>query len=119
LHDRLTPEEADDVAAQLPGGLRRLWRAEDRPHRGVERTHAADFVARVRYDAVLPDDEQAERAVLVVFRELQRLLGSPTAREGEARDVLAQLPKDLKTLWLAAAEIRARPTSPGSTRCDR
>ena len=103
LHDRLTPGEAEDVAAQLPSGLQRLWRAEDRPGRRVERTHAIEFVARVRYWAALRDDDEANRAVRAVFRELQKLLGSSTGQEGEAGDVLAQLPKDLKKLWLAAA----------------
>jgi uncharacterized protein (DUF2267 family) len=53
---------------------------------------------------VLPDDAEAERAVRAVFGALQRLLGSRTGREGEAWDVFSQLPKDLKQLWLDAAD---------------
>jgi uncharacterized protein (DUF2267 family) len=92
LHDRLTPQEAGDLAAQLPDGLKRLWQAQDRPGRRVERTHAADFVAR---------------AVRTVFGQLQKLLGSPTGKEDEAWDIFSQLPKNLKKLWLAAAERTA------------
>jgi hypothetical protein len=33
---------------------------------------------------------------------LQKLLGSPTGLEGEAWDVMSQLPKDLKKLWAGA-----------------
>ena len=40
---------------------------------------------------------------------LQRALGSPTGREGEAWDVLSQLPKDLKGLWLDASVRSAHP----------
>ena len=45
LRDRLTPEEADDVAAQLPTPLKRLWQVGERPGREVRRTHKPEFVA--------------------------------------------------------------------------
>lgn len=102
LRDRLTAKEAADVAAQLPTGLKRLWRESERPRGPVEKIHAKEFVGRVRYFAALPDDEEAERAVRAVFATLQKLLGSPTATEGEAWDVFSVLPKDLKMLWLSA-----------------
>jgi hypothetical protein len=41
-----------------------------------------------------------------VFKGLQRVLGSATGKEGEAWDILSQLPKDLKQLWLEASERR-------------
>jgi uncharacterized protein (DUF2267 family) len=101
LRDRLSPDERRDVAAQLSTGLERLWSAGD-IGRAPNHVHRAEFLARVRYRAVLPDDGEAERAVRAVFACLQRALGSATGREGEAWDVLSQLPKDLKTLWLDA-----------------
>ena len=103
LSHRLTVHEAADVASQLPMGLRRLWNADERPDRPVEKIHRDEFIGRVRRHAVLSDDHEAERAVRAVFRALQRLLGSPTGREGEAWDVFSQLSKDLKRLWLDAA----------------
>jgi uncharacterized protein (DUF2267 family) len=103
LHDRLTPGEAADVAAQLPTPLKRLWGDHDRPDRRVERTHRTDFLGLVRHWAGLPDELEAERGVKAVFAELQKLLGSPTGLEGEAWDVFSQLPKDLKALWVSAA----------------
>jgi uncharacterized protein (DUF2267 family) len=103
LRDRLTPGEAADVAAQLPTGLKHFWRAQERTDRRVERTHVGDFIARIRAWAALADDDEADRAIRVVFRELQKLLGSPSGMEGEAWDVFSQLPKDLKKLWLACA----------------
>jgi uncharacterized protein (DUF2267 family) len=107
LRDRLTCEERHDVAAQLSTGLKRLWAAGD-TGRAPNHVHRDEFVGRVRYRAVLPDDAEAERAIRVVFASLQRALGSATGREGEAWDVLSQLPKDLKALWLDA---RSRDTS--------
>jgi uncharacterized protein (DUF2267 family) len=107
LRNRLTAKEAADVAAQLPSGLKRLWRDSDRGDRPVEKIHEHEFVGRVRHLGALPDDREAERAVRAVFAALQRLLGSPTGTEGEAWDVFSVLPKDLKMLWLASGEGRA------------
>jgi uncharacterized protein (DUF2267 family) len=105
LHDRLTPKEAADVGSQLPVGLKRLWQERpDLPDRRVEKIHRDEFVGRVQHAAALADDAEAERAVKAVFGELQRLLGSHDGTEGEAWHVFSQLPKDLKRLWLAAAE---------------
>ena len=105
LRDRLTPAEAADVAAQLPSGLRRLWEANERPERAVRRTHAAEFLGLVRRRLDLPSENEAQRAVEAVFRELQLLLGSPTGQEGEAWDIFSQLPKDLKKLWVEAGRM--------------
>ena len=103
LRDRLSPEERRDLQAQLPVALKRLWNAGDRQDHPANRIHRAEFIGRVRQRAVLPDDDEAERAVRAVFAQLQCLLGSPTGREGEAWDVYSQLPKDLKQLWIDAA----------------
>jgi uncharacterized protein (DUF2267 family) len=104
LRDRLTGKEADDVAAQLPRGLKMLWMSFDRPERVVRRVHKSEFIGEVRRMAGLSDDAEAERAVVAVFAALQHLLGSPTGQEGEAWDVFSQLPSDLKKMWLAAAK---------------
>jgi uncharacterized protein (DUF2267 family) len=102
LRDRLPAKESADVAAQLPVGLKRLWRESERPRGPVDKIHRPEFVGRIRHFASLPDDREAERAVRAVFAALQRALGSPTGQEGEAWDVLSVLPKDLKKLWLSA-----------------
>ncbi len=102
LRERLTTKESFDVATQLPAGLKDMWLENERPGREVKRTHQREFVGRVRKLAVLPDDAEAERAIRAVFAVLQEALGSATGREGEAWDILSQLPKDLKVLWLTA-----------------
>lgn len=106
LRSRITPKEAADAAAQLPLDLRRLWLDGERPERAVARLHRAEFVGRVRNRSLLPDDTEAERAVRVVFRALQRALGSAHGIEGEAGDIWSQLPKDLKEMWLEASDGR-------------
>jgi uncharacterized protein (DUF2267 family) len=104
LRDRLTAEEAADVAAQLPASLKMLWMSFDYPGRGVRRVHEYQFLEEVRRMAGLEDESQAETAVIGVFGVLQEALSSPTGREGEARHVFSQLPSDLKDLWLRAAD---------------
>jgi uncharacterized protein (DUF2267 family) len=103
LRDRLTAEEAADVAAQLPTSLKMLWMSFDRPDRKVRRVHENQFLEDVARMAGLQDRAEAENAVMAVFAALQGALGSATGTEGEARHVLSQLPKDLKRLWLSAA----------------
>ncbi len=107
LHDRLTAKEADDLAAQLPGEFKARWHAFDAPGREVRRTHKRDFVRHIAETAQI-DELQASRALMATFKALQMLLKSATGQEGEAWDVLSQLPKDLKRVWLAAAAMPAR-----------
>jgi uncharacterized protein (DUF2267 family) len=102
LRDRLTRREASDIDAQLSAGLKSMWEFLDRPGRHVRKLHEPEFIGEVRLIASLRDEVEAERAVVVVFATLQELLGSPTGMEGEAWDVMSQLPKDLKKLWLGA-----------------
>jgi len=102
LHDRLSPKEADDLAAQLPGDLKARWHAFDIPDREVSRTHRKDFVRHIAEVAEI-DELEAGRALLATFKALQMMLASPTGSEGEAWDVFSQLPKDLKRLWIQAA----------------
>lgn len=106
LHDRLSPGEANDLAAQLPGELKGMWHGFDAPGREVRRTHKKDFIRHVADAAELPED-MGNRAVMAVFKELQVLLHSPTGQEGEAWDVFSQLPKDLKRVWTAATGMHA------------
>jgi uncharacterized protein (DUF2267 family) len=104
LRDRLTPAEAADVAAQLPASLQMIWLSFDYAGRAVRRVHEYQFLEEVRRMVGLEDESRAEEAVICVFSVLQEALGSPSGREGEARHVFSQLPRDLKQLWLSAAE---------------
>lgn len=108
LHDRLTPREADDLAAQLPADFKARWHAFDIPGRDVQRTHKKDFVRHIGEVAEI-DELRASRALMATFKALQTHLKSPTGQEGEAWSVFSQLPKDLKRTWLAAAGMPGRP----------
>ena len=97
LRDRLTPEEADQVVAQLPIELKEVWQSGEKAERKPLRIHREEFYQRVRQEAGLPSIKEARWATLAVFAALKEQL-SP----GEAEDVMAQLPKDLKEVWAEA-----------------
>jgi uncharacterized protein (DUF2267 family) len=94
LRDRLTPDEADQAAAQLPRPLKLIWWRGEVEGRHPVKIHRREFYARVRRDAGLASEREARIATTAVFAALKAQL-SP----GEADDILGQLPKDLKTAW--------------------
>ncbi len=97
LRDRLSREEAGQVADQLPQELKAVWRAGERPGRKLVRLHRRSFYKRVMNEADLRSLPDARGMTLAVFGALKEALSS-----GEAEDVLAQLPTDLKRLWTEA-----------------
>ncbi len=100
LRDRLTPEEASQLAAQLPAPLKTVWAGGERPLRRPVKLHRSEFYARVMQEAGLPSTREARWMTIAVFAALKQQL-SP----GEAEDVLAQLPKDLKEVWTEAGGV--------------
>jgi uncharacterized protein (DUF2267 family) len=101
LRDRLTTDEADQVLAQLPEELKEVWAEGEEAEREPIKMKREEFYERVVRDAGLPSTREARWMTLAVFAALKEQI-SP----GEARDVMAQLPKDLKELWdEAQAEV--------------
>jgi uncharacterized protein (DUF2267 family) len=94
LRDRLTPEEATQVAAQLPGELKAVWEVGEGPGRRPVKMHRKEFYERVKTEAGLASLRESRWYTAAVFAALKAQL-SP----GEAEDVWAQLPKDLKEVW--------------------
>lgn len=94
IRDRLTPEEASDLAAELPLVIRGIfyegWSAAGKP----VRMNREDFINRVgayfRHDAMDIDPELVARVVLSVL--------SRSVSQGEIEDIKSILPKDLKEL---------------------
>jgi uncharacterized protein (DUF2267 family) len=97
LRDRLTAEEGEHAVAQLPRELKALWRGGVPPPARPVKMHRREFVDRVRREAALSSCRRAEIVVDAVFGALKEAL-SP----GEAGDIEAQLPRDLKTVWARA-----------------
>ncbi|HEU4367760.1 MAG TPA: DUF2267 domain-containing protein [Methylomirabilota bacterium] len=97
LRDRLTVNEAAHASAQLPRELQRLWAEGHRPSSRPLKLRRSDFLERVRAEAGLKSLGQAERVTDAVFAGLKEQLS-----EGEADDIVAQLPRDLKSQWVRA-----------------
>jgi uncharacterized protein (DUF2267 family) len=94
LRDRLTPEEAADLAAQLPLIVRGVyfegWRPRQKPEKVRSKQEFVDGVAaRLRPHRI--DAEPAVRDVLALLAH--------HCDPGEISDVIAQLPPELKELW--------------------
>ena len=91
LGERITGDEADDLAAQLPAELQSvLITTPDE----AERFGLDEFVERVSERAgMVPDD--AEEAIPAVFHTIEDAI-SP----GEFEDVMSQLPDELRALAL-------------------
>jgi uncharacterized protein (DUF2267 family) len=97
LRDRLTPEEAEQASAQLPTELKELWHGGTEPPRRPVRMHRREFYERVKTEAGLPSLRKAELATEAVFAALKDQISG-----GECDDILAQLPRDLKDVWVHA-----------------
>jgi len=95
LRDRLSNEEAADLAAQLPILVRGLyyegWRPAGHP---LKYRHKEDFLQRVAAHFPGLDEIDYEPAVRAVFRTLARHVTA-----GEIQHVIHQLPADVQDLW--------------------
>jgi uncharacterized protein (DUF2267 family) len=94
LRDRLLPTEAAQAVAQLPRGLKEVWKAGEAAGRKPVKMNRQEFYDRVRREAGLKTIREARFLTIGVFAALKEQL-SP----GEAEDVCAQLPRDLKDVW--------------------
>lgn len=95
LRDRLTVDEAAQLAAQLPLLIRGVFYDGWDPSRTpVKYAHAQQFVDRVRDEANLAGETEASYAVTAAARVLRVHVS-----EGEFDDVLAILPHEIRTLF--------------------
>jgi uncharacterized protein (DUF2267 family) len=95
LRDRLLPNEAVDLAAQLPMLVRGFfyegWRPADKPRKY---RHKQEFLDQVTKEAPWLEGEELERAVTAVFGLLSSEVSS-----GETAQVRRALPAELRELW--------------------
>jgi len=98
LRDRLTVDEAVQLAAQLPTLIRGTYYEGWRPAAVPERYHDVEsFLSRVAREASTGETE-ASLAVAAVTRVLRRHVS-----EGELDDVLAVVPETLRPLLSASS----------------
>ena len=92
LASRLPVTEIDDLAAQLPRGIKELMAATY-----FEKLSFEEFLERIREKAGLPDLKTAEHFTSAVFKVLKSFIS-----QGELKDIKAVLPLELKELWQKA-----------------
>jgi uncharacterized protein (DUF2267 family) len=99
LRNRISHEESFQLIAQLPMALKGAYVDGWKFDKDINRiSHLADFLDEIRkedgelasYD--FGNDTKAKLAVVTVFKALSRFVS-----EGEMEDIMATLPKELKT----------------------
>jgi len=104
LRDRLTPEEAIELGAQLPVIVRGIYYDGWRPSRTPEKVRSKQKFLDEVMIKLLPRRVSPEAAVKDVFA-----LIAHHCDPGEVSDVIAQLPSDIKELWpMTARTFKAR-----------
>jgi uncharacterized protein (DUF2267 family) len=94
LRDRLTPDEAADLAAQLPTLIRGIYYEDWRPSRTPLDIHdVSGFLGQVAIRGQLAGETEASHAVSAVAHVLQHHVSA-----GEIDDVQAVLPERLRPL---------------------
>lgn len=95
LRDRVSPQEAGHLAAQLPTLVRGIYFEAWSPGKAPERTHDEEFFLAAVGDKLRDHPEvDPGAATRAVFALLHRHV-SP----GEIDHVIANLPRDLHGLW--------------------
>jgi uncharacterized protein (DUF2267 family) len=94
LRDRLTVDEAAELAAQLPDLIRGIYyEGWDPSKTPVKYDDLADFLDRVAAEAQLSGDTAASYAVGAASRVLRKHVSA-----GEIEDIRAQLPENLQPI---------------------
>lgn len=95
LRDRLMPEEAIDLGAQLPLLIRGIYyEGYTMSGKPLKIRSREDFVALVGRELRRNPEIDPEEAAEGVFAVLDRKIS-----KGEMKDIKSQLPKDIKELW--------------------
>jgi uncharacterized protein (DUF2267 family) len=95
LRDRLLPNEAVDLGAQLPMLVRSFyyegWHPANKPLKYRDKHH---FLEQVHKQALWLGDDDLERVTTAVFALLSSQIGG-----GEPQQVRNLLPPELRELW--------------------
>lgn len=102
LRDRLTPQEAVDLGAQLPLIVRGIYYEGWRPSKTPEKIRSQDEFLEGVSGKLVPHPIGAEPATRDVFALLAATLDG-----GEIADVIGQLPAGIKALWPDEAQAQA------------
>jgi uncharacterized protein (DUF2267 family) len=94
LRDRLPPQEASHLASQLPALVRGVFYEGYRPAGKPAKMDRDEFLQHVRRELDPVHGPDTERAARAVLRVIEKRISA-----GEVEDVLASMPKELRSLW--------------------
>lgn len=94
LTDRITDDEANDLASQLPHEFNQFIRRRTGP---LEKMDKDIFVGRIQGDLDIDSFNQAADVTMGVFSVIKEAVSS-----GEWEDVATQLPSELEEMFIKA-----------------
>lgn len=94
ITDRISNEEAKDLASQLPQEFKDFMRRRAGP---VQKMDAETFVSRIQSDLDIDTPEHAANVTSGVFSVVKEAVSA-----GEWEDVASQLPKELEQMFIKA-----------------
>lgn len=114
LRDRIVHDTGDNVKAQLPHDLQRLWESGFVDHvahkmSGPVRMDLSGFIGRVADRLNTDDFSRAEKATAAVFMTLRQAV-TPGAQES----IEKEFPEDIKEFWLRQQPPEMPEESPAS-----
>jgi uncharacterized protein (DUF2267 family) len=104
LRDRIGPDSAAHLGAQLPMLIRGLyydgWHPSGKP---TKERHEAAFLARVHQELPRATEEEVKTGIYAVFDLLSKKID-----RGEAVKLVVMLPKELRDYWPACIQTAAQ-----------
>ena len=104
LRDRIGPDSAAHLGAQLPMLIRGLyydgWHPSGKP---TKERHKAAFLARVHQELPRATEEEVKTGIYAVFDLLSKKID-----RGEAVKLVGMLPKELRDYWPACIQTAAQ-----------
>jgi uncharacterized protein (DUF2267 family) len=95
LRDRVTPDEAVDLAAQLPMLLRGVYYEGWKPSKTPEKIRTREeFLSRISLSLYRDPDIDAEEIARATFKLLSERIS-----RGEVDDIKSNLPDPIEDLW--------------------
>jgi uncharacterized protein (DUF2267 family) len=109
LRDRIGPDSAAHLGAQLPMLIRGLyyegWHPSGKP---TKERHEATFLAHVHQELPRATEEEVKTGIHAVFDLLSKKID-----RGEAVKLVGMLPKELRDYWPACIQTAAQIKSSG------
>ena len=103
LHWRIAEGEADNIASSLPPQLQKIWRGDwgmrlsKTVLKRVDKLDKKQFISRVKNASRSFNVQEAEKLATAVIHVLKEAIPA-----GETKDMLSQLPSDLRKFVKAA-----------------